>query len=106
LAPSRKNSRSQKIEIKRGKLHCPQHIGNKSAALELAIGFALRTSAMLSDEYSKFLGNCGLMGLELGRVDPSSRLLTIVSHEQDPARIISAFANRKDSPRWNRRASK
>jgi hypothetical protein len=33
----------------------------------------------------------------------SSRwLLVVVSYEQDPARIISAFGNRKDPPSWNR----
>ena len=34
------------------------------------------------------------------RSGPSSWLLAVVSYEQEPARIISAFANRKDSPGW------
>jgi len=34
------------------------------------------------------------------RVGPSDWLLTVVSYEQNPARIISAFANRKDPPKW------
>jgi hypothetical protein len=32
---------------------------------------------------------------------PSRWLLVVVSYEQAPARIISAFAHRKDPPRWS-----
>jgi len=32
---------------------------------------------------------------------PSAWLAVIVSYEQKPARIVSAFANRKDPPRWS-----
>jgi hypothetical protein len=31
---------------------------------------------------------------------PSEWLLVVVSYEQAQARIVSAFANRKDPPRW------
>lgn len=33
---------------------------------------------------------------------PSRWLLTVVSYEQDPARIITAVANRKDPKLWKR----
>ncbi len=32
---------------------------------------------------------------------PSRWLLTVVSYEQAPARIVSAFAHRKDPPTWS-----
>jgi CRISPR/Cas system endoribonuclease Cas6 (RAMP superfamily) len=34
-------------------------------------------------------------------VGPSRWLLVVVSYEQDPARIVSAFANRKDPRSWS-----
>jgi hypothetical protein len=34
-------------------------------------------------------------------VGPSRWLLVVVSYEQVPARIVSAFAHRKDPPRWS-----
>ena len=34
-------------------------------------------------------------------VGPSAWLVVIVSYEQEPARIVSAFANRKDPPTWS-----
>jgi hypothetical protein len=34
-------------------------------------------------------------------VGPSRWLLVVVSYEQVPARIVSAFANRKDPRSWN-----
>jgi hypothetical protein len=34
-------------------------------------------------------------------VGPSSWLLVVVSYEQTPARIVSAFANRKDPRSWS-----
>lgn len=34
-------------------------------------------------------------------VGPSRWLLVVVSYEQEPARIISAFANRKDPRSWS-----
>ncbi len=37
-------------------------------------------------------------------VGPSSWLLVVVSYEQEPARIITAFARRKDPPQWSLRA--
>jgi hypothetical protein len=33
---------------------------------------------------------------------PSRWLLVVVSYEQEPARIISAFGNRKDPPSWSK----
>jgi len=33
-------------------------------------------------------------------VSPSRWLLVVVSHEQEPARIITALANRKDPKGW------
>jgi hypothetical protein len=33
-------------------------------------------------------------------VGPSRWLVVVVSYEQDPARIITAFASRKDPPTW------
>lgn len=33
-------------------------------------------------------------------VGPSRWLLAVVSYEQEPARIITALANRKDPPSW------
>lgn len=33
---------------------------------------------------------------------PSRWLLVVVSYEQNPARIISAFGNRKDPPSWSK----
>lgn len=33
---------------------------------------------------------------------PSRWLLVVVSYEQDPARIISAFGNRKDPSSWSK----
>lgn len=33
-------------------------------------------------------------------VGPSRWLMTVVSYEQQPARIITALANRKDPKRW------
>lgn len=35
-------------------------------------------------------------------VGPSRWLLVVVSYEQEPARIITALANRKDPRRWKR----
>jgi hypothetical protein len=35
------------------------------------------------------------------RGGPSEWLLVVVSYEQQPARIVSAFANRKDPPTWS-----
>lgn len=32
---------------------------------------------------------------------PSEWLMAVVSYEQKPARIVSAFANRKDPPTWS-----
>ena len=32
---------------------------------------------------------------------PSRWLLTVVSYEQAPARVVSAFAHRKDPPTWS-----
>jgi hypothetical protein len=37
----------------------------------------------------------------LHNAGPSEWLLVVVSYEQEPARIVSAFANRKDPPTWN-----
>lgn len=34
------------------------------------------------------------------KAGPSNWLVAVVSYEQEPARIISAFANRKDPPKW------
>ena len=34
-------------------------------------------------------------------VGPSAWLVVVVSYEQEPARIVSAFANRKDPPGWS-----
>jgi hypothetical protein len=34
-------------------------------------------------------------------VGPSRWLLVVVSYEQEPARIVSAFANRKDPRSWS-----
>ncbi|HWX87955.1 MAG TPA: hypothetical protein VNX67_07265 [Solirubrobacteraceae bacterium] len=34
-------------------------------------------------------------------VGPSRWLLVVVSYEQTPARIVSAFANRKDPKSWS-----
>jgi hypothetical protein len=34
-------------------------------------------------------------------VGPSRWVLVVVSYEQDPARIISAFGHRKDPPTWD-----
>ncbi len=34
-------------------------------------------------------------------VGPSAWLVVVVSYEQKPARIVSAFANRKDPPTWS-----
>lgn len=34
-------------------------------------------------------------------VGPSAWLVVVVSYEQKPARIVSAFANRKDPPIWS-----
>lgn len=34
-------------------------------------------------------------------IGPSAWLVVIVSYEQEPARIVSAFANRKDPPTWS-----
>jgi hypothetical protein len=34
-------------------------------------------------------------------VGPSRWLLVVVSYEQEPARIVSAFANRKDPKSWS-----
>lgn len=34
------------------------------------------------------------------RVGPSRWLVVVVSYEQEPARIITAFASRKDPPQW------
>jgi hypothetical protein len=34
-------------------------------------------------------------------VGPSRWLLVVVTYEQEPARIISAFATRKDPPTWS-----
>lgn len=34
-------------------------------------------------------------------VGPSRWLLVVVSYEQTPARIVSAFANRKDTKSWS-----
>ena len=34
-------------------------------------------------------------------VGPSRWLLVVVSYEQQPARIVSAFANRKDPKSWS-----
>jgi hypothetical protein len=34
-------------------------------------------------------------------VGPSAWLVVVVSYEQKPARIVSAFANRKDPPAWS-----
>jgi hypothetical protein len=36
-----------------------------------------------------------------GGVGPSRWLLVVVSYEQVPARIVSAFANRKDPRSWS-----
>lgn len=33
---------------------------------------------------------------------PSRWLLVVVSYEQEPARVISAFGNRKDPQSWNK----
>lgn len=33
---------------------------------------------------------------------PSRWILVVVSYEQEPARVISAFGNRKDPRSWNR----
>jgi hypothetical protein len=33
---------------------------------------------------------------------PSRWLLVVVSYEQEPARVVTAFGNRKDPPSWNR----
>jgi hypothetical protein len=33
---------------------------------------------------------------------PSRWLLVVVSYEQEPARIISVFGNRKDPPSWSK----
>lgn len=33
---------------------------------------------------------------------PSRRLLVVVSYEQEPARVISAFGNRKDPRSWSK----
>jgi hypothetical protein len=33
---------------------------------------------------------------------PSRWLAVVVSYEQEPARVISAFGNRKDPPSWSR----
>lgn len=33
-------------------------------------------------------------------VGPSRQLMAVVSYEQQPARIITALANRKDPKRW------
>jgi hypothetical protein len=37
----------------------------------------------------------------LREVGPSRWLLVVVSYEQEPARIISAFGNRKDPRSWS-----
>lgn len=34
-------------------------------------------------------------------IGPSSWLLVVVSYEQEPARIITAFPRRKDPPQWD-----
>ncbi len=34
-------------------------------------------------------------------VGPSQWLLVVVSYEQTPARVVSAFANRKDPKSWS-----
>lgn len=33
---------------------------------------------------------------------PSRWLLVVVSYEQEPARVVTAFGNRKDPPSWSR----
>jgi len=33
---------------------------------------------------------------------PSRWLLVVVSYEQEPARVITAFGNRKDPPSWSK----
>jgi hypothetical protein len=38
----------------------------------------------------------------LRSVGPSSWLMVVLSYEQEPVRLISAFANRKDPPLWNK----
>jgi hypothetical protein len=38
----------------------------------------------------------------LGNAGPSRWLLVVLSYEQEPARLITAFANRKDPPSWSK----
>lgn len=38
----------------------------------------------------------------LREVGPSRWLLVVISYEQAPARLISAFPNRKDPPSWSK----
>ena len=37
----------------------------------------------------------------LRKVGPSRWLLVVISYEQEPARLVTAYPNRKDPPLWN-----
>lgn len=37
----------------------------------------------------------------LRHVGPSRWLLVVISYEQEPARLLSAYPNRKDPPQWS-----